>query len=45
MFNNKLVMLPCLNDIDKKRNVRVKNHHNKDLVHKQGVFKIISRPK
>ena len=45
VFNNKLVMLPCLNDINKKRNFRVRNHHNKDLVHKYGVVKITSRPK
>ena len=45
VFNNKLIMLPCLNDINKKRNFRVKNHYNKDLVHKQGVVKIISHPK
>ena len=45
VFNNKLVMRPCLNDINKKRNFRVRNHHNKDLVHKQGVVKIISCPK
>ena len=45
VFNNKLVMLPCLNDINKKRNFRVTNHFNKDLVHKQGVFKITSRSK
>ena len=31
-LNNKLVMLPCLNDINKKRNFRVRNHHNKDSV-------------
>ena len=45
VFNNKLIMLPCLNDINKKRNFRVSNHHNKDLVHKQVVIKIISRAK
>ena len=45
VFNNKLFMLPCLNDINKKWNFRVRNHHNKDLVHKHGVVKIISRPK
>ena len=45
VFNNKLVMLPCPNDINKKRNFRGRNHHKKDLVHKQGVVKIISRAK
>ena len=45
VFNTKLVMLLCLNGINRKRNFRVRNHHNNDLVHKQGVVKIISHPK
>ena len=36
VFNSKFVMLPCLNDINKKRNFRVRNHHNKDLVQTGG---------
>ena len=51
VFNNKLIMLLCLNDINKKRNFRVRNHHNKHLVRRQGggqnniTSKIISRTK
>ena len=45
MFNNKLIVLPGLNSISKKWNFRVGNDHNKNLVDRQGVVKIISRPK
>ena len=45
MFNNKLIVLPGLNNISRKWNFRVRNHHNKNLVDRQGVVKIISRPK
>ena len=45
MFNNKLIVLRGFNSISKKWNFRVRNHRNKNLVNRQGVVKIISRPK
>ena len=41
MFNSKLVILPSANDINKKRIFRARNYHNKDLVHKPGVVRMI----